>query len=160
MKGNEMIYVIPLREVYEKPRKRRAPRAIKEIKKFVKRHAKIVNVNLVKISTAVNDIIWRRSIEKPPREVRVKLVKEAPYVYVLLPEQKLEDIKPKSKEEEKKKEEKKEKKEERTSKEKKDDEGKKEEKLKEHKHEKEEKTENKKEKETKAKESKESEKKN
>ncbi len=107
MKGNEMLYTIPLGDVYEKPRKKRAPRAIKEIKKFVKRHAKLSDEKFVKISAQVNSAIWARSIEKPPRNIKVKLVKDEVYVYVLLPEQKLEDVK-KVKEEKEEKETKKE----------------------------------------------------
>ena len=113
MKGKEAIYTIPLSKAYEKPRKRRAKTAVKELRKFVKRHAKVDNENVIKISNSVNALIWFRSIEKPPRKVKVKVVIEDPYVYVLLPEQKLEEVVKKEQKEtkEEKKEEKKSKKE-------------------------------------------------
>ncbi len=68
----EMIYVIPLRRVYWLHRRKRAPRAIKLIRSFVERH---FGVKRVIIDNAVNEYVWSRSIEKPPRRVKVKVVK-------------------------------------------------------------------------------------
>ncbi len=54
------------------PRKKRAPRAVKHLRDFVKRHAKVENVI---IDQKVNQAIWSRGIQKPPRRIRVKVVK-------------------------------------------------------------------------------------
>ena len=106
----ERIYVIPLRLAYEKPRKKRARKAIKIIKSFVKKHMKVEEV---KLSPALNDEIWKRGIEKPPRKVEVKVVKEENIAFAMLKQEKKEEafkkvVKEEAKEEEKEKEEKKE----------------------------------------------------
>ncbi len=102
MKGEEAIYTISLGNVYEKPRKKRAPRAIKEIRAFVVRHAK-VSPSSIKISERVNSLVWKSSIEKPPRKIRVKILKKEEIAFVLLPEEKLEENKEMEKKEEKNK---------------------------------------------------------
>lgn len=68
----ERIYTIPLRKVWISPRKKRAPKAVRLVKKFILRHMK--PENLV-ISNEVNEKLWNRGIEKPPRKVRVRAVK-------------------------------------------------------------------------------------
>lgn len=68
----ERVYIIPLRRVYETRRTKRASRAIRELKKFISRHMKSDNVI---IDPLVNEKIWERGIEKPPRRIKVKAVK-------------------------------------------------------------------------------------
>jgi len=72
----EMIYTIPLGRVYWGRRTNRAARAIKLIRKFVARHFG-VPPEKVWIHTDVNEYVWRRGIEKPPRRIKVKVVKDA-----------------------------------------------------------------------------------
>ena len=79
----ERIYTIPLREAWRSPRKNRTPRAIRLIRNFIQRHMKIgLKVGLKEeegrliISNEVNEWVWRRGIEKPPRKVRVRAVKD------------------------------------------------------------------------------------
>jgi len=79
----ERMYTIPLREAWRSPRKNRVPRAIRLIRSFIQRHMKIgLKVGLEEeegrliISNEVNEWVWRRGIEKPPRKVRVKAVKD------------------------------------------------------------------------------------
>lgn len=79
----ERIYVIPLRDAYRAPRKKRAKVAIRIIREFVKRHLKVEEV---KIGNDVNEYVWSRSIEKPPRRVKVKVVKEEDVAEVSLAE--------------------------------------------------------------------------
>ncbi|WP_026152854.1 50S ribosomal protein L31e [Methanocaldococcus villosus] len=80
----ERIYTISLRDVINRStRKKRAPRAIKKIKEFLKRHMKAENV---KIDNKLNEKIWERGIEKPPARVRVKAVKEGDTVIATLAE--------------------------------------------------------------------------
>lgn len=64
----ERIYTIPLRRAYYVPRKKRANKAIRLIREFVKRH---LHVTEVKISQELNEYIWSRNCEKPPRKVKV-----------------------------------------------------------------------------------------
>jgi len=68
----EREYVIPLRKVYEVPRTKRASRAIRLLKEIIKRHVKAEEVI---ISPEVNEYIWSRGREKPPRRVAVKVKK-------------------------------------------------------------------------------------
>ena len=69
--GEERIYTIPLGDSRKAPRNRRAKRAIRIIREFVRRHAK---ASEVKIDGAVNEFVWSRGIQKPPRRVRVRVV--------------------------------------------------------------------------------------
>ncbi len=68
----ERIYVIPFRRVYETRRTKRAARAVRELRRFISRHMKSDEVI---IDPKVNEKIWERGIEKPPRRVKVKAVK-------------------------------------------------------------------------------------
>lgn len=72
--GREIYYyTIPLRRVYWGRRSNRAARAVKLIRAFVARHLHL-DLDSVKISNEVNEYVWRRGIEKPPRYVRVRVV--------------------------------------------------------------------------------------
>lgn len=74
MVESERIYTIPLRKVVFVPRKMRSPYAIKLIKTFVSRHMKVPFDN-VWIDSKVNEFIWQRGREKPPRKITVRVVK-------------------------------------------------------------------------------------
>ncbi len=69
----EKIYTVPLREAYKKARAKRAPYAARAVKAYIKTHAK---VETVKMGSHLNEVLWVRSIKKPPRKVRVKVVKD------------------------------------------------------------------------------------
>lgn len=69
----EREYTIPLRKVWEAQKKKRAEKAIRIIKNFAKKHMKTEEV---KISEKVNELIWSRGIEKPPRKIRVIMKKD------------------------------------------------------------------------------------
>ena len=62
-------YTIPLYRVYWGRRSNRAKRAINLIRRFVQRHFK--EAEKIVIDNAVNEYVWSRGIEKPPRRVRV-----------------------------------------------------------------------------------------
>jgi len=68
----ERVYVIPLGETRVTSRRKRAPRAIRLIREFAKRHMKAEEV---KIAPELNEYIWSRGIEKPPRRVKVRMEK-------------------------------------------------------------------------------------
>ena len=69
----ERIYTIPF---YPKlnsiPRTKRAPRALRIVKEFVARHMKTEDIL---IDPEVNEFIWSRGIQKPPRKISVRLKK-------------------------------------------------------------------------------------
>jgi len=70
----EKIYTIPLRHVHVvTPRGKRAPRAVRDVRDFVSRHMKAEEVS---ISNEINEAIWARSINKPPRRIAVRAVKD------------------------------------------------------------------------------------
>ena len=65
------IFTIPLRKAFDKSRNKRAPYAARLIRKYLKTHMKIDDVKLGKM---LNEKIWERGIERPPRRVRVRAV--------------------------------------------------------------------------------------
>ena len=65
----ERVYTIPLGRVWIAPRKERAPRAVRRVRSFIQRHMKPETLIL---SAEVNEMIWRRGIERPPRRIRVR----------------------------------------------------------------------------------------
>jgi large subunit ribosomal protein L31e len=68
----ERVYTIPLGRVWNVPRQERTPKAVRVIRAFTKKHMKTEDI---KIDNELNEFIWRRSIEKPPRRVRVRITK-------------------------------------------------------------------------------------
>ncbi|MEM2910634.1 MAG: 50S ribosomal protein L31e [Nitrososphaerota archaeon] len=82
-------YTVPLKDAWKTSRKRRVERAINLLKKFAMRHMKS---DKVKILEEVNELVWERSIQKPPRRIRVLMEKdEEGVVTVSLPkEEKME----------------------------------------------------------------------
>ncbi|MEM2760280.1 MAG: 50S ribosomal protein L31e [Nitrososphaerales archaeon] len=67
------VYTINLSKVWLSPRIRRTKRAINVIREFAQRHMKSEEV---KIDRSLNEIMWERGIRKPPRKIRVKMVKD------------------------------------------------------------------------------------
>jgi large subunit ribosomal protein L31e len=82
----ERLYTLNLRKVFITPRKKRAARAIRFIKEFIKRHMKPEEVL---ISNEVNEKVWAKGAEKPPRKIKIKAVKDKEgKVTVFLPQEK------------------------------------------------------------------------
>jgi len=69
----ERIYTVPLGRAWIAPKYRRAEKAITVLRAFVKRHMKPTSII---IDTKVNEAIWERGIQKPPRRIRVRLSKD------------------------------------------------------------------------------------
>lgn len=67
----KIIHTIPLGRVYYGRRRNRADRAIRLVKKYVLRHFK--EAERVIIDNDVNEYIWSRNREKPPRRVTVEI---------------------------------------------------------------------------------------
>jgi len=79
----EKFYTIPLRMAWISPRKKRALKSMRIIKSFVRKHMKLrtevegeEEAEKLVISNEVNEKIWSRGIEKPPRKIRVRAVKD------------------------------------------------------------------------------------
>jgi len=93
----ERVYTVPLTVTKQVPRTKRAPRAIKEIKEFVKKHMaeeapdedkEKEKKKDVWIDYRLNELIWSRGIESPPSKVRVKAIRfEDGLIEVSLPEE-------------------------------------------------------------------------
>ena len=70
----EKIYTISLRHAWVvTPRGKRAPRAVRDVRAFVSRHMKAEEVAM---SEEINSAIWSRGINKPPRKITVRAVKD------------------------------------------------------------------------------------
>jgi len=87
MAEKEMNMVISLREIVYVSRKRRSPAAVSLLRRKVARYAKVPLENIW-IDDQVNKLIWSRGIEKPPKKLRVKILKieENNSAEVLLPD--------------------------------------------------------------------------
>lgn len=82
----ERIYTIPLGKAWIAAPRKRAPRAMKIIRDFVKRHMKLKEPQgelveeeeprRVIVSNDVNKRVWKKGIQKPPRKVRVRAAKD------------------------------------------------------------------------------------
>jgi|Deesub1362A_J573_1020465.scaffolds.fasta_scaffold08371_2 large subunit ribosomal protein L31e len=86
----ERIYTIPLKRAWLVPSKKRASKAIRLIKSFIQRHMKVglrseageeeffeeEEKPRIIVSNELNEYIWRRGVERPPRKVRIRAVKD------------------------------------------------------------------------------------
>jgi len=87
----ERFYTIPLSKVWIVPRKKRAPKAARIVRSFVLKHMKVrteaegeEEPERLVIDNEVNEKLWERSIEKPPRKIRVRVVKDKEGVVTVL----------------------------------------------------------------------------
>ncbi|MDX1534814.1 MAG: 50S ribosomal protein L31e, partial [Thermoplasmata archaeon] len=68
------------------PRTKRVPGAVKIIRAFVQRHMDAAPED-VWIDPKVNEALWTRGIQKPPRRIKIRAIKfEDELVEVSLPE--------------------------------------------------------------------------
>ncbi|MFW9983867.1 MAG: 50S ribosomal protein L31e [Candidatus Odinarchaeota archaeon] len=72
----ERLYTIPLGKAYNAIRKKRAKRAVNMVKAFIIRHMKVEAEEDLSLNPALNEYLWTRGIEKPPRRVRVRATKD------------------------------------------------------------------------------------
>ena len=69
---DERIYIVPLAKARKGPRNKRSKKAIRYLREYMMRHFK--PESLV-ITQEVNEKIWERSIQKPPRKLKVRATK-------------------------------------------------------------------------------------
>jgi len=82
----ERTYTVPLSRALVRPPKKRAPRAMQLLKAFITKHMKLEmkvseeeeeeELPQLIISQEVNEKIWDKGIEKPPRKIRVRAAKD------------------------------------------------------------------------------------
>ena len=81
----ERTYTIPLGKALVRPPKKRAPRAMHMIRTFITKHMKLTadvaeeevkDLPVLVIRNEVNEKVWSRGIEKPPRKIRVRATKD------------------------------------------------------------------------------------
>lgn len=90
----ERIYTVPLGDAYEAVRNKRAPKAIKILRQFITKNMKATDERIL-LSGALNDYIWERSIQKPPRRVKIRVVKDTGKISAYLADEKIEKEVPK-----------------------------------------------------------------
>ncbi len=72
---DERIYTVPLRKAYwTGTRLRRSNRAVRILREFVEQHMKPEELL---IQPEVNERIWGKGIQKPPRRVRIRATKNS-----------------------------------------------------------------------------------
>jgi large subunit ribosomal protein L31e len=83
----ERIYTIPLGKAWITPPRRRTPRAMRMIRSFMVKHMKLEarkgeegeeeeEPKRLVISNEVNEKVWGRGVEKPPKKIRVRAAKD------------------------------------------------------------------------------------
>jgi large subunit ribosomal protein L31e len=90
----ERIYTVPLGDAYETVRNKRTPRAVKILRAFIERHMKSDGARIL-LSENLNSHLWVRSIQKPPRRVKVRLIKDEGVVRAYLADEKIAEPKKK-----------------------------------------------------------------
>lgn len=79
----EKVYTIPIGKLgYATDRGHRAPKAIRDVRNYVSRHMRAEEVS---ISNEINETLWARGINKPPRKVVVRAVKDKEGKVVVYP---------------------------------------------------------------------------
>lgn len=96
----ERIYTIPLGRAYDLTRVRRARTAVKMIRSFLARHMKAAEAD-VRMSMGINELVWARGIQKPPRKIKIRALKDAGKVSAFLMDEKVEEKKEEKKGEKK-----------------------------------------------------------
>jgi len=74
-RANESELIVPLRNAWNITRYKRAPRAMQIIREQVIRHLKVREDEELYIDEEVNEYIWKRGIENPPRKVKLLVIR-------------------------------------------------------------------------------------
>ncbi|GAH48539.1 unnamed protein product [marine sediment metagenome] len=69
---DERIYVIPLAKARRGPRNKWAKKGVRYLREFMQQHFKPESLI---ISQEVNEAIWARGIQKPPRKIKIRATK-------------------------------------------------------------------------------------
>ncbi|MFX1274544.1 MAG: 50S ribosomal protein L31e [Promethearchaeota archaeon] len=77
---DERIYTVPLSKARHGPRNKYAKKAIRYLREYMTRHMK---PEAIIISQEVNEKIWSRGIQKPPRKLKIRATKNVDGLVVL-----------------------------------------------------------------------------
>ena len=85
---SEKLFVIPLRELKYRRMNKRSSQAIVMVRKYIAKHMKAEEVDIW-IDPRINELIWKRGIQRPPKFIRVKVsqLEEEGKIGVELPKQ-------------------------------------------------------------------------
>lgn len=72
-KETKVKYTIPLRAAFDAKRNKRANKAVNIVNEFLLRHTKATEI---KLDASLNETLWKRGIQKPPRRVTVEVVRD------------------------------------------------------------------------------------
>src|SRR5467141_326174 len=78
----EKFYDLNLRRIWTAPREKRTPRAVRYVRQYAAQRMKTDNVSL---SEEKNSLLWNRGISKPPRKIRIRVVKDKEGKVIVFP---------------------------------------------------------------------------
>jgi large subunit ribosomal protein L31e len=78
----EKFYDLNLRRIWAAPREKRTPRAVRYVRQYAAQRMKTDNVSL---SEETNSLLWSRGISKPPRKIRIRVVKDKEGKVIVFP---------------------------------------------------------------------------
>jgi len=78
----EKFYDLNLNRIWNASREKRTPRAVRFLREFVSNRMKTTEVS---ISEEANSMLWQRGISKPPRRIRIRVVKDKEGKVIVFP---------------------------------------------------------------------------
>jgi len=78
----EKFYDLNLRRIWTAPREKRTPRAVRYVRQYAANRMKTDNVSL---SEETNSLLWNRGISKPPRKIRIRVVRDKEGKVIVFP---------------------------------------------------------------------------
>jgi len=78
----EKFYDLNLRRIWTATREKRTPRAVRYVRQYAANRMKTDNVSL---SEETNSLLWNRGISKPPRKIRIRVVKDKEGKVIVFP---------------------------------------------------------------------------
>ena len=78
----EKFYDLNLRRIWTAPREKRTPRVVRYVRNYAAQRMKTDNVSL---SEETNSLLWTRGIAKPPRKIRIRVVKDKDGKVIVFP---------------------------------------------------------------------------
>ena len=78
----EKFYDLNLSRIWTAPREKRTPRAIRYVRSYAAARMKTDDVSLAE---ETNSLLWARGISKPPRKMRIRVVKDKEGKVIVFP---------------------------------------------------------------------------
>ena len=78
----EKFYDLNLRRIWTAPREKRTPRAVRYVRNYAAQRMKTDKVSLAE---ETNSLLWTRGISKPPRKIRIRVVKDKDGKVIVFP---------------------------------------------------------------------------